>query len=142
MKLSEHKRDVVAVEQGAWVGEKYGTPIPGMGDLCIKTRGAGNADWRALEMKLIGAIPMQRRISGIAPTDRDAVTAKCLLEAGVSDWDCIDGEGDAGPVKYSKAQAELFFTDAAYSDIRDAALWAANIVGTQAAAQLKVDSKN
>ena len=141
MKLSDIKRDVSAIEAGAWVGRKYGTPIPGMGDLCLKTRGAANADWRALEAKLIGAVPMQKRISGLSPEDRDAITGACLLEAGVTDWDGVEGDDDK-PVPYSRAQAELFFSDRAYAEFRDAALWAANVVGTAAATALAADVKN
>lgn len=141
MKLSEMKRDMAAVEDGTWIGEKYKTPIPQMGDLCFKTRGQGNADWRALESKLIAAIPMQRKISGLSPADRDAVTGKCLLETAVIDWSGIEDE-DGKPVAYSKAQAELFFTNREYSDIRDAALFAASLVGTSTAAALEADAKN
>lgn len=141
MKLSDIKRDVSAIEAGAWVGKKYGTPIPGMGDLCIKTRGVGNADWRAMEAKLIGAVPMQKRISGLSPEDRDAITGACLLDAGVTDWDGVEDD-DEKPVPYSRPQSGLFFTDRAYAEFRDAALWAANIVGTAAAAALGADVKN
>jgi hypothetical protein len=42
MKLSASKIDPVKQEEGAWVGEKYGTPIPEMGELCLKTRGVNN----------------------------------------------------------------------------------------------------
>ena len=141
MKLSEMKRDMAAVEQGTWIGDKYGTPIPGMGDLCFKTRGQGNADWRALESKLIAAVPMQRKISGLTPSDRDAITGKCLLEACILDWSGIDDE-EGKPVVYSRAQAELFFTDPQYSSVRDAALFAASLVGTSTAAALEADAKN
>jgi len=141
MKLSEIKRNVEAIEQGTWVGAKYGTPIPGMGDLCIKTRGAGNSDWKQLEDKLLQAAPAVRRIAGLSRDDRDAITAQCLLNCGTTDWSGIEGD-DNQPVPYSKAQAELFFTDRAYEDLRNAALYAANIVGTAAAESLKVDAKN
>lgn len=142
MKLSELKRNVDAIEKGDWVGAKYGTPIPGMGDLCFRTRGSSNADWRRLESKLVAGLPAARRVSGrIEPEDRDAISGQCLLEAGVTDWSGIEGD-DGASVPYSKDQAALFFTDPAYSDVRDAALYAANLVGTAAAEALKVDAKN
>lgn len=141
MKLSELKRDVSAIEQGAWIGKKYGTPVPNMGDLCIKTRGQNNADWRALESKLIAAIPMQRKLQGLSPDDRDKVTAECLLNAGLQDWDGIEDDNGVS-VPYSKDQATLFLTDDAYRDVRDAVLFASSLVGTATAKAMETDAKN
>lgn len=136
MKLSDIKRDPVAYEQGAWVNK-----IPGMGSLRLKVRGADNADWRRIRLKMIGDIPEHERIEGIDPALNDTIVSTCLLEAGLIDWDGIDD--DAGkPIPYSKEQAKVLLFGQEWAEFRDAALWAAMRVGRRGADQLGSDVKN
>lgn len=137
MLLSDIKRDVAAIEQGQWVDG-----IPDMGTLRLKVRGADNSDWRRLMSKLTQAVPRSKLVNGrLAPDDVDRITGLCLLNAGVIDWDGLEGP-DGAPLAYSKAQADLLLTDPAYADFRNAALWAASMVGKQQAEATAADAKN
>jgi len=141
MRLSEIKRDLNATEQGAWVGAKYDTPIPGMGDLNLKVRGDNNADWRRLQAKLIAALPHSKRINGLSPEDNDRITGECLKRACLLDWDGVEDD-EGKPVEYSPEQAATIIDDPRYAEFRLAVLWAASLVGKQLVEQLKADAKN
>src|SRR5690348_17012614 len=108
MRLSDIKRDSAAIEQGAWIGSKHGTPIPGMGDLQLRVRGADNSDWRRLQAKLVSAIPRAKRSSDgrVDPDEMDRIIGSCLVNCCLLDWEGIEDESDPPkPVEYSKAQA-------------------------------------
>src|SRR5689334_10365762 len=118
MKLSEQKTDVATIEQGAWVGEKYGTPIPEMGDLCLKVRGLNNIDYRKLQQRLIDAVPRKQRIGGrLSPEQQDRIVGICLREACLLDWENVEGDGEIGedgkPVAYDKKLAGILLSDPA-----------------------------
>jgi hypothetical protein len=136
MKLGEVVINVEAQEEGAWVGEKYGLPIPEMGDLCLKVRGTNNRDWRALERTLIDAVPRKRKVANrLNQEDQDAITVKCLVNTCLLDWECVEGDGVIGeagiPLPYDKKVALALLTDARYRRFRDAVIWAGSIVAEQ-----------
>lgn len=136
MKLSEIKQDAAAIEQGQWVGEQHGTPIPEMSDLCVRVRGTGNADWRRLQAKLIAALPRNKRMSGqVDPDEFDRINTKLLIETCLLDWSNLD-------VPYSKAKAAELLNDPAYRALRDAVFWAATQVGQVLAEDEKEQEKN
>jgi hypothetical protein len=142
MRLSDIKRDSAAIEGGQWVGSKHGTPIPAMGDLSLRVRGAENSDWRALQSKLTSAIPRGKIVGGvIAQDEQDRVISLCLKNTCLLDWEGIEG-ADGAAVPYSKEQAEFLLTDPDMRDFRNAVLWAANQVGHNINEALKVDAKN
>jgi hypothetical protein len=133
MKLNDAKIDAVKFEQGAWVGEKYDTPIPEMGDLCLKVRGINNADWRRLQQKLYEAVPRSKRIGGrIDPDEMDRITTSCLLSACLIAWENVEGD-DGQPLEYSKPAATKILNDPEMRRFREAVVWAANVVGEQSA---------
>lgn len=141
MDMQSVKVDTVKVEGGDWVGEKYGTPIPEMGDLCLKVKGMNCAAWRALSRKLSEAVPRNEKIGGrISQAAQDRIINSCLLNVGVMDW---DGMTDGGkPLAYSKDVASPYLTDPAYLAFRDAALWACSVVGAEVATAAEADVKN
>lgn len=137
MKLSDIEVNVDAVEQGTWIGAKHGTPIPEMGELCLKVRGTDNADYRRMYSKLANAIPRVRRQD---MSEHDKVHAQCLNATCLLDWDGVDGPD--GPVPYSKAQATELLTNPKWRKFREAVSWAAGMVGEQKAEEQALDEKN
>jgi hypothetical protein len=135
------KVDPQKIEQGDWVGEKYGTPIPEMGDLCLKVRGANNSDWRKLQSKLTAAVPRNKRIGGRLDGDEaDAITTKLLLQTGLIGWENVkDGEAQ---IPYTLETAEQMIGDPTLRAFRDVVLWACTTVGEGVAEQAKADAKN
>ena len=130
MDVSDLSIDPARVEQGEWVGEKYGTPIPEMGDLCVKVRGVDNGDWRRMQSKLIGAIPRAKRPGGqIDPDESDRITSILLRDTALLDWENLK-QGEA-LLAYSRDLATRFLTEPAYRRFRAAVLWAAQQVGEQ-----------
>jgi hypothetical protein len=142
MKLNDVSVDPVRVEQGEWIGEKYGTPIPEMGDLCVKVRGNGNADWRRAQSKLIAALPRNKRVGGQIDSDEiDRINSTLLLEHSLLDWGGIDDEA-GNPVSYSKAQAKEILSNPTHRRVRDAIFWAASTVGDGIAEKKEDQAKN
>lgn len=137
MKLSDIKRDVVAIEQGEWVGD-----IPEMGTLRLKVRGAYNADWKRIQLKLMDAVPRQKRAGGRIDQDElDRIISICLQSACLLDWDGVQDENGA-PLPFSKDLARDLLTDAQWQDFRSAVMWAASQVGSAQAAIVEADTKN
>jgi len=141
MDIKNIKVDPDRIEQGAWVGEKYETPIPDMGDLCLQVRGINNASWRRLQARLIAAVPRAKRLSGKIDLDEmDRINAMLLRDCGLTGWENMAEDGVT--VEYSKEAAERFLTDPVYGAFRDAVMWACAVVGNGGADQVKVDAKN
>lgn len=142
MKVSGTKVNVEKMEQGAWVGEKYGTPIPEMGDLCLKVRGSNNKAWRKITARLIDAVPRRQRVGGrLSPDEQDRITGICLMDAGLLDWENFEGD-DGNPITYSKDDAKKYLTDPEYGKFRDAVVWACSMVADSDGAELEDDAGN
>lgn len=128
MKLSDLKIDAEKFEQGAWVDD-----IPEMGGLRLKVRGLGNTDFRKTQTRLTEAEPRQYKPRGrLLPERQDAITAICLLDTVLVDWDGLTDENDQ-PMPYSKEQAKVLLTEPAYRRFRDAVVWAASVVAEDGA---------
>ena len=138
MDLNEHRVDPKVRSEGAWVGEKYGTPIPEMGDLELRVRGADNKEWRKRADALVAAVPRKNRLNGLGPEDRDRISAICCRDHGLLEWNNLTIGGQAVP--YSKEKAGELLLNPEWSTFRAAALWACEIVGTQIAAEVKEDA--
>ena len=123
MKLTDLEIDVDKLEQGDWVES-----IPDMGDLRLKVRGSGNSDYRALQQKLLRAVPRgQLRDGRVPPEVQDKITSQLLLDTVLLDWDGLAGE-DEQPIPYSKELAAKLLTEPKYRRFRDAVAWAADVV--------------
>lgn len=122
----------VAVEQGAWVGE-----LPGMGELRLKVRGIGNADFRTMQNRLIAALPRAKR-SDSAELER--VTSECLLKTILLDWEGLESNGQ--PVPYSQDLAKDLLGNPKWVRFRDAVAYAASIVADEDAEALESDTGN
>lgn len=126
MKLSDLASDPVATEQGEWVDT-----IPEMGDLRLKVRGVGNADWRRIQTKLIDAVPRSKRAGArIDPEEIDRITTVCLHQACLLDWQNLSGD-DGKPLPYSRDLALELLSKPEYRKFREAVVWAATVVGEQ-----------
>lgn len=122
MKLNDMTINPARLEQGAWVDN-----IPEMGDLRLKVRGLGNADHRNLQQKLFDAEPRQNKVGGRLNADsQDAISARCILDTILIDWDKLEGED--GYIPYSREVAEKLLTDPAFRRFREAVTWAASVV--------------
>src|SRR5690606_9864289 len=123
MRLNDLKIDAVKFEQGDWVGD-----IPDMGGLRLKVRGIGNSDYRRMQSRLFEAEPRQYKVGGKLPPERqDNITAKCLLNTVLMDWEGLLDENGA-PIPYSKELASDLLTKPEYKRFRDAVAWAASVV--------------
>ena len=141
MKLNDMKINSAAVEQGEWVGSKYGMPIPDMGDLNLKVRGIGNADFRVLQSKLFDATPRNQRPNNrLSPEAAERVTVECLVETILIDWDGIEDE--SGTVPYSKDQARQILSNRDLRPFREAVMWASSQVGELRAGDSEAAAKN
>jgi hypothetical protein len=130
MKLSQVTIDASAHEQGQWIDD-----IPEMGDLRLRVRGIGNADWKRHASKLASAIPREKKRGGIIdPEAQDSIATTCLINACLIDWDGLTDDDDK-PIAYSKAKAKELLEDPALRRFRDAVLWAANMAGDSTAAK-------
>lgn len=137
MKLSDLASDPVATEQGEWVDT-----IPEMGDLRLKVRGIGNADWRRIQTKLIDAVPRSKRTgTRIDPEEIDRITTVCLHQACLLDWQNLSGD-DGKPLAYSRDFALELLSKPEYRKFREAVVWAATVVGEQAAVRIEDQKGN
>lgn len=122
MDMNSRKIDPEKLEQGAWVES-----IPEWGDLRLKVRGIGNSDFRRLQSTLFESIPRQKRVRGsIDPDEQDRITATCLFNTVLIDWDNLQENGEAVP--YSKEAAKRYLFDPEFVEFRAAVSWAASVV--------------
>jgi hypothetical protein len=132
MKLSSLKIDSARLERGAWIGD-----IPELEGVRFHVRGAGNADWRRLQAKLVAGVPAKERRNGLDVVTRDRIETRCLLDACLLDWSGLE-EDDGQPVAFSRETAERYLTDPDYAVLRAGVVYAANLVAdveTEAAEQ-------
>ena len=125
MELADISVNIEKLEQGDWVDQ-----IPGMGDARLKVRGIGNADYNALQERLVAAVPPSQRIEG-RPVESEItrIVDECLIETVLIDWDSIFVNGQ--PVAYSKGLARRLITHPSLKRFRNAVAWA----GAQMASQ-------
>jgi len=141
VKLSDIMVNATAIEQGEWIGKAHGTPIPGMGDLCLKVRGTANSDYRTLMAKLSAAIPRAKKISGsVTPQEVAEMVATCLSETVLLDWSGLDDEN--GPLPFSKPMAFKMLVDPRMAPFKDAVEWAGEAVGAINTAADEAAAKN
>ncbi|KQS75463.1 hypothetical protein ASG32_27250 [Methylobacterium sp. Leaf361] len=128
MKLSEMKVNSSAIEDGAWIRD-----IPEMGSLALKVRGIQNAAYRQLQNKLIEAIPRAKKPGGrIAPDEMDRVTNECLAATVLLDWSGLEDD-DGEPLLFTRETAMELLSNPELRRFREAAIYAASMVGDQIA---------
>lgn len=125
MKLSDGIINTEAQEKGDWVEN-----VPEMEGVRLKVRGAGNADWRKLEARLLAAVPRKKRVGGLDPDEQDRITSECIFACGLLDWDGFEND-DGTPLPYSKEVARQILFQPEYQRYRFGVLWACNIVAEQ-----------
>lgn len=137
MKLSTIKIDSKAREQGQWIDN-----IPGFGGVKLKVRGAGNADARRLRAKLVAEMPPSDKPRNVL-TDEAAerLTVAILSQAIIVDWHGLENE-DGTPMLFSAEKAAEILANPDLALFRDAVNYAAEIVGTEAAAAAADTAKN
>lgn len=142
VKLSDIKINSAAIEQGEWIGAAHGTPIPDMGDLCLKVRGIGNSDYRALMAKLVDAVPRSQRTAGkLSPQANDRVVIECLAHTVLMDWTGVEDD-DGSQITFSQDVALKIMLNPDMAPFKHAVSWAANQVGEQRASDNEVAAKN
>jgi len=134
MKLSNLTIDPEAIERGIWIDN-----IPECGDLRIKTRGLQNSAWRALFNKLVQAVPVRDRRSGLSTDDSERITTQCLVETCLLDWEnLVDEAGAPVPV----TEAGKYLADPKFAPLRNGVFLAASMVADQYAADRADAEKN
>lgn len=131
MKLSALKTDVTLVETGRWVED-----IPGMGDLRLRVRGLGSNDYRALEERLIAAVPLAKRLRGLDVATGDRIEGECLARTALLGWENLTDEADA-VVAYDPDLAMRMLVDPEFAIFRRAVRWAASAVAVEDEATAK-----
>jgi hypothetical protein len=142
VKLSDIKINATAIEQGEWIGAAHGTPIPDMGDLCLKVRGLGNSDYRALMMKLSDAVPRSQRVGGKIGTEAsDRIFVECLAQTVLIDWTGVE-EDDGSPIQFSREVALKIMLTPELAPFKHAVAWASAQVGDFRSADDEGAAKN
>lgn len=136
MKLGDFAVDPGRIEGGDWVDM-----IPDCGDLRIRTRGLGNADWRRLQQQKLAALPRRDRRNGIVPEAIEAINLDCLVETCLLDWANLTG-ADGAPLPFSKETARKYLADPRYRPLLDACYFAAREVAERRAEEQEDDAKN
>jgi len=107
----------------------------------LKVRGNGNSDARRLRDKIVSAIPVKERISGISIEQQDEITNRALIETVLLDWANIaDDEGN--PIPFDAELAASWIRDPDYENFRTAVMWAGNEVAEIGSENVEADSKN
>jgi len=123
MKMSDIAIDPEKLEHGAWVGD-----IPELGDIELRVRGMGCAEFRKLQSKLIEAIPRKRRLKGkLRQEDNDDVMDACLHRVILLDWRGIEGENGT-PQPYDRDLALRWIKEPRFRKFREGIIWAAATV--------------
>ncbi len=136
MELNDIAIDVAKVEEGDWVDN-----IPDMGTLRLKVRGIDNNDFTKLMRKLMQAVPRKKKLGGnIDPEELDTISAKCLHQTVLIDWDGVIINGAETP--YSKDLAKELLTNPKWKRFREAVVYAATQVGQQDQAAKEEDLGN
>jgi hypothetical protein len=122
MKLTNIKTSDARRQTGDWVKD-----IPEMGDLGLKVRGIGNADYRILQGKLINGVPVNERRGGMKPETQDRIAVELQVETLLEDWRNLTDERDQ-PIPFSKEKARELLSDPDFVALRDAVSYAATVV--------------
>ena len=125
--------NIEAVENGEWIDD-----IPDCGDLRIRTRGAGNADWARVWQRELARAPRAERRSTITAATLERIQNACLIEAGLLGVENLTEQGQ--PVSIERAKEMII--DPRFRLFRAACLYAANRVGENAAEDAEAARKN
>lgn len=132
MDLAELTLDVARAEAGDWV-----TDLPDLGDIAVKVRGLGNADYRIEQAELVQKLPARKRSSVV---ELDKVQTRLLLDTVLKDWKNVSQGG--ADVPYSKETAERLLFNPALRKFRDGILIAGAQIADARAEVAATDSKN
>lgn len=124
MKLSTTKVDPKAIEDGDWIEN-----LPEMDDLKLKARGQSSMAYRAVQRKELNKLPRNVRNlpDGLPLAIQDRITNKCLVDAGILDWQNM--ELDDGIKPFSKELLEQLVNDPVSQVFREACIVATVRVG-------------
>jgi len=137
MDINNLKRSTDRVEGGDWVGD-----IPEMGDLRLRVRGLGSAQYKAIMSRKSRAVPRQdrERDGSIKDEVLHRIRGEALHEAILLDWDGLTAGGQ--PFGFDASVALNWLTDPEYQDFHFATLYAAGVVGKERAEAQEELGKN
>jgi hypothetical protein len=126
MDIASLKRSTVKVEGGDWVEN-----IPEMGDLRLKVKGLGNAEYKAVFNRLARAVPKKdrERDGSLKDAVLHDVRGQALHKAVLIDWDKLSNGGKS--VEFDSALALQWLTDSEFEDFQFAVIYAAGVVGKE-----------
>ncbi|WP_175561748.1 hypothetical protein [Kaistia soli] len=111
--------------------------IPGLGDMALKVRGFGNADYERVSSELVAALPLAARGD---EKESNRIATTLLVETVLLDWSGLTA--DAKPVPFSKEKAFELLSDPAYRDLANGVSWAAQRVARIFDDSIEADAKN
>lgn len=125
--INKRKVDSKAIEQGDWVGEKYGTPIPGWDDLCLRVRGYSSPTYRLARAVKQKAVRTEDHEQGeIKPQVSDRLFWELLDEVVLFEWENLSA-GKKKLVHEKTLQRDLVL-DPDNTEFRQAIDFAASVV--------------
>ena len=137
MKLSAIKVNTKAIEAGKWVDD-----IPEMGDLRLKVRGLGNADFNRRYDELIQAVPRAERPNNrLTPDAQRKLTAQLYAETILLGWDGLTDD-DKVAIPFSAELAQEIMENPEMRDFVHAVRYAAQQVAGESADAAKADGGN
>lgn len=129
--LKKRKVDGEAIQKGAWVGQEFGTPIPGWDDLCLWVRGYGCSEYRDESARLAADLKESDYVEG--GRIKDAVmlrmTGTAQSRVILLGWKNLTDGGKE--VKFSQETALALLLDPDNQDFRNAVDFAAITVGNR-----------
>ena len=128
MKLSDIRVDAAAIEAGDWVGD---LPFEGMEGVRLKVRGTGNADYRRLQAKLVRKLTTKKLDDAQRDEEASRVGTELLIQTILVGWDGIFQEDGVTPIPYAPELAAQLLADPEMRVLRDAVLYAGNLVATR-----------
>lgn len=139
MEIGNLKKSTQKVEGGDWVAD-----IPQMGELRLRVRGLGSAQYKAVLARKLRAAPKQdrERDGSVREAVEHRLRGEALHETILLDWDGLTSGGEA--FDYDSDTALSWLTDPEFEDFHYATLYAAGVVGKdrdEAAGELAKNSK-
>lgn len=124
MEINSLKRSTDRVEGGDWVSD-----IPEMGDLRLRVRGIGSAQYKAVYARKSRAVPRKdrERDGSIKDDVLHQIRGEALHEAILLEWGGLTSGGQE--YAYDADTAMKWLTDPDFADFHYATLYAAGVVG-------------
>lgn len=143
MKLRDMMTDTKKGREGVWIGKKFGTPIDGFGDLCLRVKSMDTAEFRRLQAAKVQALSKDdREVDGTVKLEvSDRIYRECLDEAILLDWQFLLDD-DGGEVEHSPELQTVILMHNDAEKFRNAVFRASGIVANIQGSTESILTKN